>query len=233
VLAKQRRGVSFIELTHASRALQQACRAVAFQRAETRYAQAMVQKLPDEATEFDLRAIPEDRTAHLVEGRIYSHARPRVAHADLMGALFREISSAFNDTRRGGPGGWLFLIEPELRIGRDILVPDIAAWRRERMPRAPAVSQIALAPDWICEVLSKGTEAFDRGPKRRCYARGQVTHLWYVQPESKLIEVFRKEGEFYASVSEGLFNARIALEPFEAAPIELGELGEWSDEVPE
>jgi Uma2 family endonuclease len=91
---------------------------------------------------------------------------------------------SFNDTRRGGPGGWLFLIEPELVLGRDILVPDIAAWRRERMPRAPAANRISLAPHWVCEILSQGNEAFDRGPKRRSYARAKVNHLWYVQPEA-------------------------------------------------
>lgn len=181
------------------------------------------------ATEADLRAVPDDRIAHLVDGVIYSHARPRIAHAELTGALYLELANAFSDTRRGGPGGWLFLIEPELVLGRDILVPDIAAWRRERLPRAPATAQISLAPDWVCETLSKGTEAFDRGPKRRSYARAQVPHLWYVQPESKLIEVFRKQGDFYASVADGLITERIALEPFEAAPLELGELGAWAD----
>jgi Uma2 family endonuclease len=183
------------------------------------------------ATEADLRAVPEDRVGHLIDGQIYSHARPRIAHAEVSGGLFRELANTYNDSRLGGPGGWLFLIEPELRLGRDIVVPDIAAWRRERMPRAPSGTQISLAPDWVCEILSKGTEAFDRGPKRRCYARAQIPHLWYVQPETKLIEVFRKQGDFYASVADGLFTQRIALEPFESVAIELGELGEWADDV--
>jgi Uma2 family endonuclease len=193
----------------------------------------MAQRIAGEATEHDLRAVPDDRIAHLIEGQIYSHARPRVAHSELIGSIFRELSIVFSDTRRGGPGGWVFLIEPELVVGRDILVPDIAGWRRERLPRAPDAARMTLAPDWVCEVLSKGTEAFDRGPKRRCYARGPVGHLWYVQPETKLIEVFRKEGNFYASVADGLFSDRIALEPFAAAPFDLGELGEWADPVPE
>ena len=185
--------------------------------------------VPMLANEADLRAVPDDRVAHLVDGVIYSHARPRIAHSELTGALHRWLANAFSDTRLGGPGGWLFLIGPELVLGRDILVPDIVAWRRERLPRAPAATQISLAPDWVCEVLSKGTEAFDRGPKRRSYARAQIPHLWYVQPESKLIEVFRKQGDFYASIADGLFTERIALEPFEASPLELGELGAWAD----
>jgi Uma2 family endonuclease len=169
----------------------------------------------------------------LVEGVIYSHARPRAAHSELLGGLYRELSNFYTDTRRGGPGGWVFLIEPELVLGADTLVPDIAAWRRERMPRVPDLARISLAPDWVCEVLSGSTEAFDRGPKRRSYLRAAVTHLWYVQPTSRLIEVYRKNGDFYASVTEGSFVGPISLEPFIANPLELGELGEWADATDE
>lgn len=183
------------------------------------------------ATESDLLAVPDDRKAHLIDGRIYSHARPRVAHAELAGALHRELSNAFSDSRRGGPGGWLFLIEPELALGGDIFAPDIAAWRRERLPRAPSGARISLAPDWVCEILSKSTESFDRGVKRRAYLRAEVSHLWYVQPEAKLVEVYRKIGDFYASVAEGALLEPIALEPFAAAPVELGEMGAWADET--
>jgi Uma2 family endonuclease len=185
------------------------------------------------ATLEDLRAVPDDRVAHLVDGQIYSHARPRVAHAELNGVLYRELANSFNDTRRGGPGGWLFLVEPELALGGNVLVPDIAAWRRERLARAPATTQISLRPDWVCEVLSKGTEAFDRGPKRRAYLQSGVPHLWYVQPEAKLIEVYGKQGDFYASVAEGSFVEPIKLEPFETAAVELCELGEWIDATEE
>jgi Uma2 family endonuclease len=129
--------------------------------------------------------------------------------------------------------GWLFLFEPELRLGKDLVVPDIAGWRRERMPRAPDVAQISLAPDWICEVLSNGTEAFDRGPKRRCYVRAGVPHLWCVQPAAKLIEVFRKPGDFYATVAAEVFTESISLEPFTAVPIDLSELVQWADDQPE
>jgi Uma2 family endonuclease len=189
----------------------------------------MVLRAPTSATLEDLRAVPDDRVAHLVDGQIYSHARPRVAHAELNGTLYRELANSFSDARRGGPGGWLFIVEPELALGGNVLVPDIAAWRRERLARAPASAQISLRPDWVCEVLSKGTEAFDRGPKRRAYLQAGVPHLWYVQPEAKLIEVYRKQGDFYASVAEGSFVERIQLEPFEAVAVELGELGEWLD----
>jgi Uma2 family endonuclease len=193
----------------------------------------MAQKIPPMATEADLRALPDGQVAHLVGGQIYCHARPRVAHAELVGSLYRELCNSFSDKRRGGPGGWLFLIEPELKLASDVLSPDIAAWRRERMPRAPGVARITMAPDWVCEVLSKSTESFDRGAKRRAYLRAGVTHLWYVQPAAKHIEVYRKQNDLYASVAEGSFMGPIALEPFAEPAIDLGELGEWSDDTAE
>jgi Uma2 family endonuclease len=185
------------------------------------------------ATELDLRAVPDDRVAHLVDGQIYSHARPRIAHSATTGGIYHQLSISYNDTRRGGPGGWLFLFEPELRLGKDVVVPDIAGWRRERMPRAPDVAQISLAPDWICEVLAKGTEAFDRGPKLRCYVRAGVPHLWYVQPAAKFIEVLRTQGDFYATVATEVFTESISLEPFTAVPIDLSELVQWAHDRPE
>lgn len=198
-----------------------------------RYHGGMAAQPASPATLSDLHAVPDDRKAHLIEGRIYSHARPRVAHTELAGAIYRELAVTFGDDRRGGPGGWLFLIEPELTLGNDVLAPDIAAWRKARLPRAPATAQVSIAPDWVCEVLSKSTESFDRGVKRRAYLRAEVPHLWYVQPEAKLIEVYRKIGDFYASVAESALSGPIALEPFAAPAIDLGELGTWADENPE
>jgi Uma2 family endonuclease len=194
---------------------------------------AMAHPIAAPATELDLRAVPDDRVAHLVDGQIYSHARPRIAHCATTGGIYRRLANSYSDAELGGPGGWLFLFEPELRLGKDLVVPDIAGWRRERMPRAPDVAQISLAPDWICEVLSNGTEAFDRGPKRRCYVRAGVPHLWCVQPAAKLIEVFRKPGDFYATVAAEVFTESISLEPFTAVPIDLSELVQWADDQPE
>ena len=80
----------------------------------------------------------------------------------------RSISAA--TARAGG----LILVEPELHFGNDVLVPDLAGWRRERLPTLPADAYMTLAPDWICEVLSPSTETLDRDKKLHIYAREGV-----------------------------------------------------------
>lgn len=84
------------------------------------------------------------------------------------------------DRGRGGPGGWIILDEPELHLHGDILVPDIAGWRRERMPALPEGSAFDLAPDWVCEVLSPSTASIDRTEKLPIYARERLAHVWSV-----------------------------------------------------
>ncbi|MGH8476676.1 MAG: Uma2 family endonuclease [Methylococcales bacterium] len=91
---------------------------------------------------------------------------------------------------RSGPGGWWILDEPELHLGRDILVPDLAGWRRERMPGLPDTAYFVLAPDWVCEVLSPSTVQMDRVDKLGIYAAHGITHAWIIDPDAKTLEVF-------------------------------------------
>ena len=95
------------------------------------------------------------------------------------------------DYGRDGPGGWWIVDEPELHVGDDVLVPDLAGWRRETMPDYPDAPFFAIAPDWACEVLSPATRQVDLGPKRAIYAREGVGHLWLVDPDARTLEAFR------------------------------------------
>ena len=125
---------------------------------------------------------------------------------------------------RGGPGGWVILDldEPELHLGPDVLVPDLAGWRRERMPTVPDVAAFELAPDWLCEVLSPSTVAVDRVRKMPVYAREGVTHVWLVDPLARTLEVFRREGPGDARVNAWADEDRVRAEPFDAIELELG-----------
>jgi Uma2 family endonuclease len=173
----------------------------------------------------DLLVIPEHHIGQIVEGVLHAHPRPASPHARAASVLGSDLSGPF-DRGRGGPGGWLILDEPELHLGADILVPDLAAWRRERMPEMPHAAFFTLAPDWVCEILSPSTNKLDRGPKRRVYAREKVRHLWFVDPTDKTLEVFRLEGESYLLVLSLEDDGVARIEPFEAIELELGAL--WS-----
>jgi Uma2 family endonuclease len=122
---------------------------------------------------------------------------------------------------KGGPGGWFILDEPELHFGEDVLVPDLAGWRRERMPMLPGAAAVDLAPDWACEVLSASRAWFDRSVKVPVYAREGVSHVWLVDPKERSLEVFRLEGGHYSLMGKYEGTARVRAEPFETLELEL------------
>jgi hypothetical protein len=91
------------------------------------------------------------------------------------------------------PGGWIILFEPELHLGEDILVPDIAGWRRTRMPQVANEADFTLPPDWLCEVLSPATSKRDRADKLPVYARHGVNYIWLVNPLERMLEALKLE----------------------------------------
>jgi Uma2 family endonuclease len=180
------------------------------------------------ATYEDLMALPEHMVGQLIDGELIAMPRPASPHTIAHSFLYGEL---YSGVQRGhtGPGGWWFLDEPELHFGKDVLVPDLAGWRRERMPRMPRVPYFTLAPDWVCEVLSSSTAALDRGRKRELYAREGIGHLWLVDPEASTLEVFQlRDGKWE---QRGSYSGaeRVRAEPFEALELELGAL--WPPEL--
>jgi Uma2 family endonuclease len=164
------------------------------------------------ATHDDLLKVPDHLVAEIVDGELFTSPRPASPHAFATGALLLELTQTF----QRGRGEWWFLFQPELHLGNDVLVPDIAGWRKERMPFVPDVDAFTLAPDWICEMVSPLTTRLDRDQKLPRYARYGVGHAWLVDPLERTIEVYRSENEHWSFVS--------TREPFDEAAIDLGEL---------
>ena len=135
-------------------------------------------------------AVPDYKVAEIIRGALITHPRPAALHAMAASALGGELFGPFR-RGRGGPGGWVILVEPELHLDNNYLVPDLAGWRRERMPEVPTVAAFELAPDWVCEVLSPSTEAMDRADKLPIYAEYGIRHAWLVDPLTKTLEMFR------------------------------------------
>lgn len=151
---------------------------------------------PRRATYADLEAVPSNKVAELIGGTMHVLPRPASRHAVASTRLTAKLSGPF-DLGEGGPGGWVILDEPELHFpdpteagAIDALVPDLAGWRRERMPSVPDVAAFTMAPDWICEILSKATEKHDRNEKMPVFAREGVRHAWLVDPTAKTLEVY-------------------------------------------
>ena len=181
------------------------------------------------ATYEDVLNAPENKVAEILDGELFLSPRPAprhaVAHSRLLGALAGPFDSGV-----GGPGGWWILTEPELHLGEQILVPDIAGWRRERLPAIPDEAFFSLAPDWVCEVLSPSTERFDRGRKLRIYAEAGVAHVWLVKPTDRTLEVLRLRDGAWTIVGVWEDAAVVRAEPFEAVELEVGRL--WADGSP-
>lgn len=171
--------------------------------------------------------LPEGTRAAILDGELHVMPRPRPEHARAATALTGAIHGPY-DRGRGGPGGWIILAEPELHLGPrpDKLAPDLAGWRRERLAGLPGTAAITMAPDWICEVLSEGTEAIDRGKKARIYRREGVGHYWLVSPALRTLEVLRNEHGRWTIVETYEGEERVRAEPFEELEIALADL--WS-----
>ncbi|MEZ4453914.1 MAG: Uma2 family endonuclease [Nannocystaceae bacterium] len=177
------------------------------------------------ATYEDVLAAPEHRVAEIVDGELYLHPRPAMPHAIAASALGEELGPPFK-RGRGGPGGWIIVDEPELHLGGDVLVPDLAGWRRERLPEVPDAPFLELAPDWLCEVLSPSTQRLDRGPKLRIYGRAGVSHVWFVEPRDRTLEILERQGDRWTILDHFEGDAKIRARPFEAIELELAALWE-------
>jgi len=192
----------------------------------------MVDVVKRRATYQDVLDAPAHKVAELIDGELVLSPRPAKPHAMAASVLGEELGPPFK-RGRGGPGGWIIIDEPEIHFGADVLVPDLAGWRRERMPIVTTEEAFfTLAPDWICEVLSPSTRKLDRAEKLPIYAAAAVSHAWLVDPVARTLEVYRLENGRWLLLATHADDARIRAEPFDAIELELGLL--WADvQLPE
>jgi Uma2 family endonuclease len=178
------------------------------------------------ATYQDVLDAPPHKVAELIRGTLYLHPRPALPHAHASSSLGIELGSPFQKGR-GGPGGWWIIDGPELHLGPDVLVPDLAGWRRERMPAFPDAPWSELPPDWICEVLSPGTRRLDLTDKRRIYGAFGVPYLWLLDPKARMLEVFAFRGAAWTLLAALKDDEEVRTPPFEAVAFPLSTL--WPD----
>ena len=186
----------------------------------------MSRLLKKDATYEDLCAVPENFVAEILGGELYAFPRPAPRHSLAASVLGGKLTGPFH-IGENGPGGWWLLDEPELHFNSDVLVPDIAAWRRERMPALPDTAYFTVAPDWICEVLSPSTESVDRGKKLAIYAREGVRYAWLLNPLLQTLEVWRLVSQRWSLVDTHAASVRVRAEPFDAIELPLSAL--WSE----
>ncbi len=178
------------------------------------------------ATYQDVLDAPPNMVAELIGGDLHLQPRPAIPHARTGSALGNKVGGPF-DYDDNGPGGWWILDEPECHLNDNVLVPDLAGWRRERLPVLPREAFFTLAPDWVCEILSPSTRSRDLVLKRALYAEANVSHLWFVDPDARTLEAFALEEGRWVLLTALEGQADVSVPPFDAITFELGSL--WPD----
>jgi Uma2 family endonuclease len=174
------------------------------------------------ATYADLEALPENVLGQLIDGELIALPHPGNAHHFVASRLLGLLGArGFGDTV-----GWWLLFRPELHLGEDVLVPDLAGWRGASLPEKDR-RYFTVAPDWICEVLSPSTARLDRDRKLPLYARAGVGHAWLLDPETRTLEVFRRAGPAWEVAGTFAADAPVRAEPFEAVELDLARLWAW------
>lgn len=181
---------------------------------------------PRAATYEDLLALPEDVRAEIVGGAVCMSPAPLPRHSKVQRTIGSLIGGPFDDDDgRGGPGGWWILPEVDVRLSaHDIVRPDLAGWRRERLPLPWELRPIDIMPDWVCEVLSPSTMRHDRLTKARLYREAGVPALWLVDPDARVLEAFVLQDGHWLEVARGGDGDLLRIAPFGAIELEVGRL---------
>lgn len=164
------------------------------------------------------------RALEIVGGAVVEKANPSFEHGEAQQAI-AEFVGPF---RRGGGGnrpGWWISVEVDVEFeAHEIYRPDLAGWRRDRVPQRPSGWPVRIVPDWVCEVLSPGTAGRDLGPKLRTYHAHGVGHYWIVDREHETLTVYRHVAQGYVVALVAGRDDVVAAEPFEGAALRVAAL---------
>lgn len=173
-----------------------------------------------------LEALPETQIGEILRGDVVASPRPAPRHAKAIIALGNKIYDPY-DQGQGGPGGWRIFSEPEVHLRSEVVVPDLAGWRRERMPDFPEAAAIDLPPDWVCEILSPNSKRRDRVIKRAIYAEHGVSFLWFIDPVERMLDVLELTEQGWLIDAIYAENDVARARPFDAIDLPLADL--WPD----
>lgn len=179
----------------------------------------MAARIREQATYDDLVALPDNVIGEIIEGELYASPRPSGWHSIALSVLGMMVGGGYH-LGRGGPGGWWILDEPEVHFDRHVFVPDVAGWRRERMPAVPKSHIFTVVPDWICEVLS-GTGRIERQKKMPIYGRYKVAYAWIIDLDDQTLEVKKLVNGLWTDVAVFGGDEVVRAEPFEDVEIDL------------
>ncbi len=170
----------------------------------------------------DLDALPPGIVGEIIEGVLYEMPYPGTEHQHVLIQIIADLGWAFS---RGSssPGRWWILhrLPSEFPDGTLEIVPDVAGWRRERMPVLSDHAPNRVVPDWTCEIVSSRTRHHDVTIKRPYYARIGVPHLWLVDIEERVVIAHRLDADRYTVIGRYREGSEVRIEPFDAVPLNV------------
>jgi Uma2 family endonuclease len=173
----------------------------------------------------DLVNLPENIVGEIINGQLETHPRPAPKHALAAGSIGDELVSPFQKGRNG-PGGWWILPEPECHLASHVLVPDLAGWRKQRLPTLPETAWFEIVPDWVCEILSSSTSRIDRIVKMPLYAELEVNYLWLIDPVLQTLEAYQLKNRHWVLTASFADDSTISIAPFSEHTFSLSVLWE-------
>ncbi len=166
---------------------------------------------------------PSLTAAELVDGAWREKPAPDRNHANAQAGATTAVRGPFHrKSQPGGRGGWWILTEADVRLGAEIFRPDIAGWRRERVPVLPDERPLTATPDWICEVISSSNRAHDTVLKQRRYHQAGVPWYWLLDPEAGTLIVLKHEPQGYLELLVAERHEVVRPEPFAAVQVRVG-----------
>lgn len=181
--------------------------------------------LSRQATLADYLALPEHSRAELLRGALVERETTGPKHGRALLRLGASVTAHF-DRKPGGkfPGGWWIVSDVAVRFDDEVLRPDLAGWRRERVEGFPLDRPVTIVPDWVCEIVSPSNARTDRVLKLRTYHAAQVPHYWLVDPEEQTLTVFRYGPGGYVVALTATVDEVVAAEPFDAVRLPVATL---------
>ena len=178
---------------------------------------------PRAPTLADLDALPPGIVGEIINGVLYTMTKPLARHQRTMTGIGSSVGEPF-DMGRGGPGGWWIVTGPGIELpNTPEISPDVAGWRRERMPELPGDEPIRLVPDWICEILSKTTRHHDQLIKMPYYAEVGVPYSWIVDLEARVLTAQRLESRHWVTIGTYSDQTEARIAPFDAVPLNVAD----------
>ena len=148
----------------------------------------------------DIYALPDGERAELIDGKIYYMAPPSWTHQKISMFLSTEISSYIKNK-----DGKCEVVAAPFAVflnkdDKNYMEPDISIICD---PNKLDEKGCHGAPDWVIEIVSPRSRSMDYYKKLLKYNTAGVREYWVVDPEKKLVTVYRFEREEMEEYSFG------------------------------